>query len=318
MGKPDAAIKQWLGVKRRFADLFNGIIFNGEQVIKENELTKIDSEANIIITDKNNKKTALNRHRDIVMRWQGVDLVVLAIENQQKVNYSMPVRNMLYDALTYTEQVQNQWNLLDKDEQKQANSSEIFSRFRKTDTLYPVVTIVFYFGSETEWDGAVTLHEMFPSAESTSVKYLLEKYIPDYRLNLLDISNIKDVKIFKSDLQIIFGMLKYKKDKESLRKYVYTHKEYFENIDIETCQASEVLLGAGKKLKIMLESNKEAGGGINMCKALDDWYNEGVEQGENSLAQLISKLFSEGRPEDARRAAEDTEYRHKLMKEMPV
>ena len=34
MGKPDVAIKNWLKNKVRFADLFNGILFNGEQQLK--------------------------------------------------------------------------------------------------------------------------------------------------------------------------------------------------------------------------------------------------------------------------------------------
>lgn len=33
MGKGNAAVKQWLGNPRRFADLFNGIVFQGKQVI---------------------------------------------------------------------------------------------------------------------------------------------------------------------------------------------------------------------------------------------------------------------------------------------
>ena len=32
MGKGNAAVKQWMSNKARFADLFNGIIFRGEQV----------------------------------------------------------------------------------------------------------------------------------------------------------------------------------------------------------------------------------------------------------------------------------------------
>ena len=31
--------------------------------------------------------------------------ILLGIENQQKVHYAMPVRNMLYDALQYDKQV---------------------------------------------------------------------------------------------------------------------------------------------------------------------------------------------------------------------
>jgi hypothetical protein len=120
---------------------------------------------------------------------------------------------------------------------------------------------------------------MFAASDSRIMQELLGKYIPDYRLNLLDVSNIKDVKIFKSDLQIIFGMLKYRQNKDALRQYVNSHSSYFKSIDIETCQASEVLLGANDELVKVLEKNK-TGGEVNMCKALEDIYNDGVRDGE--------------------------------------
>jgi hypothetical protein len=185
---------------------------------------------------------------------------------------------------------------------------------------------------------------MFKNSKSLKMRNLLEKYIPDYRLNLLDISDIKDVKIFKSDLQMIFGMLKYRQNKDELRKYIHNHRTYFENIDIETCQASEVLLGANDEFRKALETNMKAGGEVNMCKALDDIVRDGElrgleqgieqgkllgrqqgieqgilrgrQQGESSLAKLITYLISAGRTSDVQRVAEDADYRHKLMNEL--
>ncbi|MBM6752670.1 transposase, partial [Mediterraneibacter glycyrrhizinilyticus] len=33
MGKADIAVKNWLSDKERFADLFNGTVFGGKQVV---------------------------------------------------------------------------------------------------------------------------------------------------------------------------------------------------------------------------------------------------------------------------------------------
>ncbi len=44
---------------------------------------------------------------------------------------------------------------------------------------------------------------------------------------------------------------------------------------------------------------------------------QGIQQGENALANLMQVLF-QGRIDDARRAAEDGEYRHQLMKELAI
>ena len=72
----------------------------------------------------------------------------------------MPVRKMLYDALSYTDQMRNIWqNLSDDAPEKHVGSDEFFSRFRKTDKLYPVITIVFYYGDQ--WDGNLDLYDMF-------------------------------------------------------------------------------------------------------------------------------------------------------------
>lgn len=104
MGKSNIAVKQWLRNKKRFADLFNGTIFQGEQIEVPEELEEIDSESSMIVTDKNHKEKSVQKYRDIAMRWKKeIQLSILAYENQNKVHYAMPVRMMLYDSLTYTD-----------------------------------------------------------------------------------------------------------------------------------------------------------------------------------------------------------------------
>ena len=38
MGKADIAVKNWLNDRERFADLFNGTVFGGKQVVLPEEL----------------------------------------------------------------------------------------------------------------------------------------------------------------------------------------------------------------------------------------------------------------------------------------
>lgn len=81
MGKADIAVKNWLSDNERFADLFNGMIFGGRQVIRPEELETLDRETDIIIPDKNGKSRGIQRHRDIAKQWrQQVALAVLACE----------------------------------------------------------------------------------------------------------------------------------------------------------------------------------------------------------------------------------------------
>ena len=51
-----------------------------------------------------------------------------------------------------------------------------------------------------------------------------------------------------------------------------------------------------------------------MCKVMDDLRNDGIEQG----IELMDKLYSQGRTEDAKRAKTDPQYRDQLMKELAI
>lgn len=55
-----------------------------------------------------------------------------------------------------------------------------------------------------------------------------------------------------------------------------------------------------------------------MCEVLDRIENRGRQEGENILALLMQKLFETGRIEDVKKAAENKEYRHLLMKEFSI
>lgn len=70
MGKNDVAVKRWIGHADRFADLYNGTVFGGCQIIKPEELQQIESESDLIFDDKNGKKKVVQRYRDVVMRWR--------------------------------------------------------------------------------------------------------------------------------------------------------------------------------------------------------------------------------------------------------
>ena len=83
---------------------------------------------------------------------------------------------------------------------------------------------------------------------------------------------------FHSDLQQIFGVLNYRSEKEKLQSYMKENREYFENVDVDTYQAMREFLHSERQLKSVVKAKgKEER--INMCKALEDIYNDGVERG---------------------------------------
>ena len=290
MGKKNDAIVPFFKDKVHFADLINGALFGGEQFILPEELELKDSETGIILKDKNNKDIAVNRYRDIIMEWRNqVTLVMLACEVQENVHYAMPVRNMLYDSLSYTNQINELWESLSDEERRKVDKGEFLSHLRKEDCICPVITIVFYYGDD--WDGSLDLHSMFNFnddiwKEETSRK-VIEKYVPNYHINLINPTKIEDLSIFKSDLQLIFGMLKYKDDKEKLFNFTKDNKSYFSSVNNTTINAIDAFLNFNVKLETILEKDEKEE--KDMCKALDDLYNDGVEKGKNEGTITVLK-----------------------------
>jgi len=319
LGKADVILKQWLRNKVRFADLFNAVVFNGEQMIKPEELEELNCESGIVISNtsngwnntkdntKNMTESKTNdknqnvryrteqRYRDLVMSWKGeAELAVLALENQGKIHYAMPVRGMLYDALAYTDQMRLVWEQLSAEERKSVDENEFFSRFRKKDRLCPVITIIFYYG-EDKWDGATQLYELF-GVEDEGLVHILQKYVSNYRMNLIEANRIEDVTKYKSDLQMMFHMLEYRKDKRRLLEYTKEHNEYFQKLDSETLQAMAVLLNTGKLLAKVKEKKGADG---NMCQALEEYYQDGVQEGiekgiEQGKKSIIANMLKKG------------------------
>lgn len=276
MGKKNDAIVPFLKDKVRFSDLINGTMFNGEQIISPDELELLNSESGIILKDKNNKNSAVKRYRDIVMSWRkNVTFAVLACEVQENVHYAMPVRNMFYDSLSYAEQIENKWRNLKMDEKINLTGTEFLSHFRKRDKIKPVLTFVFFYGDE--WDGNLELYDMLEWDEETN-KEILHKYIPNYRINLINPTKLQDLSVFKSDLQLIFGMLKYKDDKEKLFNFTKDNSNYFESVSTQTAYAIGAFLNYDKLLDKILEKDEKEE--QDMCKALEDLYNDGVAEGE--------------------------------------
>ena len=218
------------------------------------------------------------------MKWKNIaQLAILTMEIQDKVHYAMPVKSMILDSLCYTDQIREIWrNINNPDEKKQLSVEEIFSRFRKSDRLCPVIPMVFYYGEE--WDGSLSLFDMFCENELIPKKQyhsILSKYVPNYTINLFNPFKISDYSIFKTDLQIIFGMLQYREDKNALRKYILDNEVFFSNISLDAAMATGTMLRSDtwfdRAISKYRDEKKEA---CNMCKAIDDMMMDSKMEGK--------------------------------------
>ena len=126
-------------------------------------------------------------------------------------------------------------------------------------------------------------------------KLLLEKYVPNYRINLINPTKLEDLSVFKSDLHLIFNMLKYKNDKDKLFRFTKDNSDYFESVSSQTAYAITTLLDSQKLLNEFLDKDEKEE--KNMCKALEDLYKEGITKGK--LEGSVTALKSIGWKDDA-------------------
>ena len=332
MGKADVNVNIWLSEKKRFANLFNGVIYGGRQVILPEDLEEVNPVSSVSVKNRTGKTKNMKKYRDIIMKWRNqATFVLLANESQDMVHYAMPHKVMLYDGMDYETQIRNNWkNFNDRRKQNKKTgqplehltAGEYLSRFRKKDRLIPIISLVFYYGSEP-WDGPVDLYDMFQLEGTKEEKEILEKYLPNYKINLVDAERLKDVEKFSDDLQVILTMLRYRDSKEELTDYINENKKFFQNVDYETSQAMKAFLNM-KQIPGEAEHKEEM---IDMCKAIQEMYDDGVkdgiqqgvEQGRTELLkeQIQRKLKKEKTPTQiAEELEESVEVIEKIIKEM--
>ena len=108
-----------------------------------------------------------------------------------------------------------------------------------------------------------------------------------------------NVEKFSDDLQVILTMLRYKDSKEELTDYINENKKFFQNVDYETRQAMKAFLNM-KQIPGEAEHKEEM---IDMCKAIQEMYDDGVKDGIQKgkielLKEQIQRKLSKGKSID--------------------
>lgn len=295
MGKQDVAVNRMLERKEIFADLMNGTIFGGKQVLNPEKLELLSTRSGVVY-EKNGKRKAIERSGDIRMQGDlGTYSVILAEETQNKVHYAMPVRTMLYDALEYTKQVQD----LEKEHRRKGDifsGEEFLSGISKSDKLKPVLTTVLYFGGGKEWDGSKSLYEMMDIDEESEDAERLREYLPDYKLNIIQAEQFENPEKFQTCLRHIFKMIQYKRDKTQLFQYVQDNREDLQKMDQVETMAAVTLLGEQKKLMQILDENEqeEMDMGNALTELIMDGKVVGKAEGMASEISIIRRKLGQG------------------------
>lgn len=152
MGKKDVYTKDYMDVNEVFADAFNQFIYHGEQIIKADSLKTVDSAAIGVPYGADGSALPVERYRDkikvlTVKENHAAVYLLLGIENQSEIQYAMPVKNMVYDALEYAGQVEKaakSHRTAGNREKEHPTAGEYLSGFYREDRLVPVITLVIY------------------------------------------------------------------------------------------------------------------------------------------------------------------------------
>ncbi len=293
MTSKDNITKTYMQKNSVFADAFNFYIYQGEKVIKPDDLHELDtSESAVIFTSDTDNSAGKysdashQRYRDIlksaVIKQHGDTIyAVLGIENQSDIHYAMPVRNLIYDALQYGRQIRNT-SVRHKANHTHLTHSEYLSGFRKEDKLTPVITLVLYFGVD-KWDGPRSIHEMLDTSDSR-----LLKYVQDYSINLIEPAGIEPVDLdrFSTSLREVLGYIKYSNDKDRLLSFITEKSDMI--IDVDAARVINVMT----KTHIDIPDDVKE---VNMCKAIEDLINDSKAEGRNQgIAEGITRGRSQG------------------------
>ena len=100
----------------------------------------------------------------------------------------------------------------------------------------------------------------------------------------------QDINVFQTDLQYVLNMIKYRQKKEKILEYVEANRSYFQRLNIDTYQALSVFLNSEKWLEEI--SVPEGKGEMDMCKALEDIYEDGKIE---KLREQVSKKLQKGK-----------------------
>lgn len=284
--KTDTVLKNFWRDNARFADLFNAVLFNGEQKIEADALEEADTDISGILKFSGHAET-LQKILDVVKKSAyGVEFVILGLENQQHIHYAMPLRIMVGDALGYLKEYESIVRK-NKEEGKWKSTEEFLSGFHREDRLHPIVTICVYYG-EKNWDGPSTLTDMLKLPED------LQMLVNDYKMNVIQVRESESLRFQNRDVQTVFDVSR------SLLKGNYQRiTDVYREQELDS-ELGLVIGAITESRELMNHALERKGGKMNMCSALEQLKREGVEEG---IKEGIKEGIEQGELNKAREIA---------------
>ena len=313
MGKLDDMAKELYEDNLVFADTMNVLFFDGDPMIRAQDLSPLDpTEEHTIFdddfvsiteseekTDKTQRKAEAfsnQKYRDVLRMLQTQNgklevRIIVGAEIQSHIHYAMPIRNFEYDALNLSRQLSARQKY-NRENHLLKSKNEFLSGIKKGETFTPVLTVVVYLGKET-WDAPKTLHEMF---NLDGVPETLLAYVPDYRTAILQPESVtsKQLARMKSPLRHILGVIKASANWQDMNNYVNQNKKDLSHLDSLTAG----IISEACNMNIpKQELEKED---VNMCEALVQLKEIGRQEGlsEGKIEGKVLAYLEVGKSDD--------------------
>ena len=256
MGQKDITEKLLMDYNDVFADIVNGLLCKGEQVIQPCDLGISQP-----ISQYKADGRVHEMERDVSKYWKrgNVRIALYGLENQTRVENHMPFRIIGYDGSAYRAQL-----------------------LEKKEMIVPVVTLVLYFGTETRWNKPKNIKSLI------EIPKWLDSYVEDYRINVFEIAWLSEEELdrFHSDFRII---ARFFVEKRKNPDYIPNDPMEIEHVD-EFLKLMAVLTGDNRYVDIVKLDGKEI---VNMCDVATRLENLGIQKGlaaglaEGDMKRLI-------------------------------
>ena len=239
----DSACRTFLSNDVSFASFINAVVFEGEQLIRPENLVRYENDTAFIINDSKRIEDK-KRRRDIVVKSDVNGIYcILGVEHQSSVDQAMVVRCVIYEMLEYLKQLEN----------------------KEYKRLVPQIMVAFYTGPK-KWNVPVKLSDYFEIPEE------LKKYFNDWKIILVDVKEMDTSKIKDEQTRYFIEAIQamYKGD------YIKLHQK--RKMNTNNLIYAAIITGSLDMIKDIVEGDE-----MDMCEGMErmaeGFRSEGREEG---------------------------------------
>lgn len=267
MGEKDKSQKVLEAFNDVFADIVNGLLFDGRPVAQEGEFSDAATWSYYKASGE-----LRDQERDVVKYWKKSNLCIslVGLENQTKKDPYMPIRVMSYDAAEYRAQI--------VPDRRRKRGRKRRQRRRR---ICPVLSLVIYLNHKERWRGPITLRQCL------EIPREMDPYVHDYRINLFEIAwmSLEEIdRRFHGDFRIIAEYYAQKRINNNYQPRPQAMRHAREVIRMLSVLERDHRFEDGYN-EVLRENENLEEGEYTMCEVLDKIENRGIEKGREEGRQ---------------------------------